>query len=68
MVYAVGGNAEYKGKDLKAAHFHLVTRHGLNLDHFDMVAGHFQATLEELGVEQVTFDNCKVLQMTLRSW
>ena len=52
MVYAFGGSQEYKGKDLKAAHFHLVTKHGLNVEHFGMVAGHFQATLEKLQVAQ----------------
>lgn len=56
MVYAFGGAAEYKGKDLMAAHFHLVTKHGLNVDHFDMVAGHFQATLIDLGIAQVSLD------------
>lgn len=54
MVYAFGGAAEYKGKDLMAAHYNLVTKHGLNVEHFDMVAGHFQATLEDLGVAQVS--------------
>ena len=57
MVYAFGGAAEYKGKDLMAAHYHLVTQHGLNLDHFDMVAGHFQATLTDLKVAQVRVDS-----------
>ena len=58
MVYAFGGSAEYKGKDLKAAHFHRVTKHGLNLEHFDLVAGHFQATLMDLKVDQVRM-RCK---------
>ena len=53
MVYAFGGAAEYKGKDMMAAHFHLVTQRGLNVEHFDMVAGHFQATLTDLKVAQV---------------
>lgn len=53
MVYAFGGSAEYKGKDLKAAHYHLVKNQGLNTDHFDMVAGHFKGVLVELGVEEV---------------
>ena len=57
MVYAFGGAAEYKGKDLMAAHFHLVTRHGLNVEHFDMVAAHFQATLTELKVAQVSVNS-----------
>ena len=54
MVYAFGGAAEYKGKDLMAAHYRLVTQQGLNVKHFDMVAGHFQATLVDLKVAQVS--------------
>lgn len=54
MVYAFGGSAEYKGKDLKAAHFNLVTKQGLNLEHFDMVAAHFQETLVDIKVAQVS--------------
>lgn len=54
MVYAFGGAAEYKGKDLKAAHFHLVQNKGLNVEHFDMVAVHFQNTLTELKIPQVS--------------
>ena len=54
MVYAFGGAAEYKGKDLKAAHYHLVQNNGLNVDHFDMVAVHFQETLIELKIPQVS--------------
>ena len=53
MVYAFGGSAEYKGKDLKAAHYHLVKTQGLNTGHFDMVAGHFKDVLLELGVAEV---------------
>lgn len=54
MVYAFGGSAEYKGKDLKAAHYHLVKTQGLNTGHFDMVAGHFKDVLLELGVAEVS--------------
>ena len=53
MVYAFGGSAEYKGKDLRAAHYHLVKTQGLNTSHFDMVAGHFKSVLLELGVAEV---------------
>lgn len=59
MVYAFGGAAEYKGKDLKAAHYHLVQNHGLNVEHFDMVAAHFQNTLIDLKIAQVsTLPHC----------
>jgi hemoglobin len=49
MAWAFGAPAEYKGRDLRAAHAGLVAR-GLTDTHFDAVAGHLQATLKELGV------------------
>lgn len=51
LTMAFGGPNEYTGKDLSEAHRDLV-RHGLNDSHFDAVAGHLQATLEELGVPE----------------
>ena len=47
---AFGGPHEYSGKDLRTAHEKLVAG-GLNDSHFDSVAGHLQAMLEELGVD-----------------
>ena len=44
-----GGPVQYSGKDLRTAHAPLVER-GLNEGHFNAVAGHLQATLEELNV------------------
>lgn len=49
LTMVFGGPNEYTGKDMREAHKHLVER-GLNDDHFNAVAGHLQATLEELGV------------------
>ena len=49
LTMAFGGPNNYTGKDLRSAHAALVTR-GLNGSHFDAVAGHLQATLEQLGV------------------
>jgi hemoglobin len=49
LAYAFGAPVPYSGKDLTQAHAHLVAD-GLNDSHFDAVAGHLQATLEELGV------------------
>ena len=49
LITVFGGPATYTGKDLRRAHAPLVER-GLNDSHFDAVAGHLQATLEELGV------------------
>ncbi len=45
-----GGPNNYTGKDLRSAHAQLVEK-GLNDSHFDAVAGHLRATLDELGVD-----------------
>lgn len=49
MSWAFGGPVELKGRDLRTAHAKLVAK-GLGDVHFDAVAGHLEATLEELGV------------------
>ena len=49
LTMAFGGPNEYTGKDMREAHAPLVEK-GLNDSHFDAVAGHLQATLEELKV------------------
>ncbi len=51
LTMVFGGPARYSGRDLRRAHAPLVER-GLNDSHFDAVAGHLQATVEELGVAQ----------------
>jgi hemoglobin len=61
MTWAFGGPAEYKGRDLRAAHAGLVRDRGLSDAHFDAVAGHLQATLEELGVERPLIDEVLAL-------
>ena len=50
MTVAFGGPDEYRGRDMRQAHAHLVRDQGLNEDHFNAVAGHLKSTLEELGV------------------
>jgi len=49
LTMVFGGPNDYAGRDLRAAHAPLVEK-GLDDEHFDAVAGHLQATLEELGV------------------
>ena len=55
LTYAFGGPNHYSGKDMRAAHAHLVAR-GLNEEHFNAVAGHLQSTLQELKVPQNLID------------
>ncbi|MGB8274135.1 MAG: chemotaxis protein CheW [Alphaproteobacteria bacterium] len=49
LTMAFGGPNSYTGKDLQTAHAPLVAK-GLNDSHFDAVAEHLKATLDELGV------------------
>lgn len=49
LTMVFGGPNEYSGKDLRTAHKQLVQK-GLNDSHFNAVAVHLEATLEELGV------------------
>lgn len=49
MTWAFGGPSDYKGRDLRTAHAGLVKK-GLSDVHFDAVAGHLVATLNDLGV------------------
>lgn len=52
MAWAFGGPKEFKGKDLRTAHAKLVADQGLSDVHFDAVATHLRATLEEMGVDE----------------
>ncbi len=56
MAWAFGGPDEYKGRDLRTAHKDLVRKRGLDDSHFDAVATHLVATLNELGVQQSLID------------
>ena len=51
MTYAFGGPVAQRGRDLRAAHAHLVRDQGLDDRHFDAVTAHLSATLDELGVD-----------------
>jgi hemoglobin len=50
MTWAFGGPNEYRGKPLREAHAALVRDRGLGDEHFDRIAHHLEATLQELGV------------------
>ena len=66
MTHAFGGQATYTGRDLRTAHKQLVQRDGLSDVHFDAVARHLQATLEELDVPRDLIAECIALVATLR--
>lgn len=50
LAYAFGGPVRYDGQSLRTAHAPLVQR-GLGDAHFDAVASHLAATLEQLDVD-----------------
>ncbi len=63
---ALGGEVEYAGRDLAAAHAGLVAK-GLNDTHFDRVMTYLRQTLEELGVgEDLMIDVLTVAERTRR--
>ncbi len=50
LTMAFGGPNKYSGANMRKGHAHLIEK-GLNDSHFNLVAGHLQATLEELNVK-----------------
>ncbi|GIL79264.1 hypothetical protein Vretimale_16450 [Volvox reticuliferus] len=57
LAYAFGATSHYHGKDIVMGHAHLIINRGLNLSHFDKVAGHFVDSLKEMGVAQELIDD-----------
>ena len=59
---ALGGPSRYRGRDMATAH------RGLSISnaHFDRVAGHLDATLDELGVPRHLTDQIIGIAATLR--
>lgn len=49
LTMVTGGPSQYSGRDMRAAHAHLITK-GLSDVHVDAVIEHLGATLSELGV------------------
>lgn len=49
VTYAFGGSNHYTGKSLRTAHKHAV-ENGLSDAHFDRVAAHLKAAMQELNV------------------
>jgi hemoglobin len=66
MVMAFGGPHQYSGADLTKAHAGMVREKGLSDPHFNAVAGHLKAALQELGVPTVLIEEVLALVGTTR--
>lgn len=65
MTHAFDGPAEYRGRDLREAHQHLVANSGLGDAHFDAIKAHLAACLRELQLAEPTI--AEVLQIVERT-
>ena len=65
LTKAFGGPDRFEGRDLTAAHAELV-QNGLGDEHFDAVAGHLAATLNELGVAEDTAEEVMAIAASTR--
>lgn len=63
LAYAFGGPVTYSGKNMREAHAKL---DGLNENHFNSVAGHLVATLEELNITQELIDKVVAIAMSVK--
>jgi hemoglobin len=66
LTMVFGGPARYTGKDMRAAHAHLVAR-GLSDSHFDAVVGHLAGTLEELGAQAADIEEVRRIAESARN-
>ena len=67
MVMAFGGPHQYSGADLTKAHAGLVKEKNLSDVHFNSVAGHLKAALEELKVPPALINEVLALVCTTRA-
>ncbi len=65
LTMVLGGPSAYTGKDMRAAHAHLVAK-GLGDQHFDAVVEHLGATLKELGVQDSLIAEVAAVAATTR--
>lgn len=66
LTFVTGGPAEYTGKDMRAAHAHLLER-GLASEHVDIVIEHLGATLSHLGAAPEDIDEVAALAESVRA-
>ncbi|MCI5114387.1 MAG: group 1 truncated hemoglobin [Candidatus Electrothrix sp. AW2] len=65
LTFAFGGPNNYEGKNLRAAHAHLVEK-GLNDTHFDIILEHLGSTLQELGVSDALIEEAASVANSVR--
>lgn len=65
LTMVTGGPNHYTGRDMRAAHAHLV-KQGLNDSHFDAVVQNLAATLRELGVSDEKIGKVAALAESVR--
>ena len=65
LTFAFGGPNNYAGKDLRAAHAHLVAK-GLNDTHFDIILEHLGSTLKELCVSDALIEKAASVANSVR--
>lgn len=65
LTFVTGGPAEYTGKDMRAAHAHLLEK-GLDDSHVDVVIQHLGETLKELGAAEADIEEVATLAESVR--
>ncbi|MCI5123618.1 MAG: group 1 truncated hemoglobin [Candidatus Electrothrix sp. AR5] len=66
LTFAFGGPNNYTGRNLRAAHAHLVAK-GLNGKHFSIVIEHLGSTLKELGVKDELIQQAAKVASSVRN-
>lgn len=62
LTYAFGGPVKYTGKDMREAHASM----SLTEDHFNAVARHLVATLQELGADEATINEVVEIALSVK--
>ncbi|WP_417910906.1 multiheme c-type cytochrome [Candidatus Electronema sp. PJ] len=66
LTVAFGGPRPYTGRDLRAAHAHLVKNMGLNDSHYDAVLEHMAAALRDAGVKNTLIEQVMAVANSVR--
>ncbi len=67
LTYAFGGGNGYNGRNMRAAHAHLVDKMGLDETHFNAVVENLASTLTELGVSDELIGEVAAVAATVKT-